>query len=228
MTHAWLEAAWILALAFAVAVAVTPWLTALFPMDRETTKPGGGLQRSIERLLLRGAGQWPPREMTPAAYAAATVVMHAVGFVVLLALLRLQGALPWNPDRLPAVPWGIAINTAVSFVTNTNWQSYAGETTLSPLSQVCGLTVQNFVSAAIGLCALAAVVRGFARQASKTIGNFWQDLVRGTVALLLPLATLVAAILVWQGAAQSLATAQAEERDNSPIYFSPNISMYTA
>jgi len=206
MTHAWLEAAWILALAFAVAVAVTPWLTALFPMDRETTKPGGGLQRSIERLLLRGAGQWPPREMTPAAYAAATVVMHAVGFVVLLALLRLQGALPWNPDRLPAVPWGIAINTAVSFVTNTNWQSYAGETTLSPLSQVCGLTVQNFVSAAIGLCALAAVVRGFARQASKTIGNFWQDLVRGTVALLLPLATLVAAVLVWQGAAQSLTT----------------------
>jgi K+-transporting ATPase ATPase A chain len=144
--------------------------------------------------------------MTPATYAAATVVMHAVGFVVLLALLRLQGVLPWNPDRLPAVPWGIAINTAVSFVTNTNWQSYAGETTLSPLSQVCGLTVQNFVSAAIGLCALAVVVRGFARQASKTIGNFWQDLVRGTVALLLPLATLVAAVLVWQGAAQSLAT----------------------
>jgi len=206
MTHAWLEAGCILGVAFAVAVVIVPWLTALFPMERETTKPRGGLMGSIERPLLRVAGCWPPREMTPATYAAATVVMHAVGFVVLVALLRLQGVLPWNPDRLPAVPWGIAINTAVSFVTNTNWQSYAGETTLSPLSQVCGLTVQNFVSAAIGLCALAAVVRGFARQGDETIGNFWQDLVRGTVALLLPLAALVAAVLVWQGAAQSLTT----------------------
>ena len=206
MTHAWLEAAWILGVAFAVAIAVVPWLTALLPMEGEQAESRGGLMRSIERPLLRVAGHWPPREMTPATYAAATVVMHAVGFVVLLALLRLQGVLPWNPDRLPAVPWGIAINTAVSFVTNTNWQSYAGETTLSPLSQVCGLTVQNFVSAAIGLCALAAVVRGFARQGDETIGNFWQDLVRGTVALLLPLAALVAAVLVWQGAAQSLTT----------------------
>ncbi len=206
MTHAWLEAAWILGVAFAVAIAVVPWLTALLPMEGEQAESRGGLMRSIERPLLRVAGHWPPREMTPATYAAATVVMHAVGFVVLLALLRLQGVLPWNPDRLPAVPWGIAINTAVSFVTNTNWQSYAGETTLSPLSQVCGLTVQNFVSAAIGLCALAVVVRGFARQGCETIGNFWQDLVRGTVALLLPLAALVAAVLVWQGAAQSLTT----------------------
>ena len=206
MTHAWLEAAWILGLAFAVAIAVVPWLTALLPMEGEQAESRGGVMRSIERPLLRVAGHWPPRQMTPATYAAATVVMHAVGFVVLLALLRLQGVLPWNPDRLPAVPWGIAINTAVSFVTNTNWQSYAGETTLSPLSQVCGLTVQNFVSAAIGLCALAVVVRGFARQGCETIGNFWQDLVRGTVALLLPLAALVAAVLVWQGAAQSLTT----------------------
>jgi K+-transporting ATPase ATPase A chain len=137
--------------------------------------------------------------------------MHAVGFVILVSLLRLQGVLPWNPDSLPAVPWGIAINTAVSFVTNTNWQSYAGETTLSPLSQVCGLTVQNFVSAAIGLCALAVVVRGFARQGDETIGNFWQDLVRGTVALLLPLALLTAAVFVWQGAAQSLITSGGPE-----------------
>ena len=206
MTHAWLEAGCILGVAFAVAVVIVPWLTALFPMERETTEPRGGLMRSIERPLLRVAGCWPPREMTPAAYAAAMVVMHAVGFAVLLGLLRLQGALPWNPDGLPAVPWGIAINTAVSFVTNTNWQSYAGETTLSPLSQVCGLTVQNFVSAAIGLCALAVVIRGFARQHCPTVGNAWQDLVRGTVALLLPLALLTAAVLVWQGAAQSLTT----------------------
>ena len=206
MTHAWLEAGCILGVAFAVGVAIVPWLTALLPVEGEQAESRGGLIRSIERPLLRVAGHWPPREMTPAAYAAATVAMHAVGIVVLVSLLRLQGVLPWNPDNLPAVPWGIAINTAVSFVTNTNWQSYAGETTLSPLSQVCGLTVQNFVSAAIGLCALAVVVRGFARQGCETIGNFWQDLVRGTIALLLPLAALVAAVLVWQGAAQSLTT----------------------
>lgn len=206
MTHAWLEAGCILALAFAAGWAVVPWLTAIFPMETERLEPRSGLLWSIERSLLRTAGCWPPREMTPTAYAAAMLVMHVVGFVVLLGLLRLQGVMPWNPDRLPAVPWGIAINTAVSFVTNTNWQSYAGETTLSPLSQVCGLTVQNFVSAAIGLCALAVVVRGFARQDCATVGNAWQDLVRGTVALLLPLSLFTAAVLVWQGAAQSLVT----------------------
>ena len=211
MTHAWLEASCILALAFAAGWAVVPWLTALFPIAAERAEPRGGLLQSIERPLLRFAGCWPPREMTPGAYAAALLAMHVVGFAVLLGLLRLQGVLPWNPDGLPAVPWGIAINTAVSFVTNTNWQSYAGETTLSPLSQVCGLTVQNFVSAAIGLCALVVVVRGFARQACPTVGNAWQDLVRGTVALLLPLALLTAAVFVWQGAAQSLTTSGGPE-----------------
>ena len=211
MTHAWLEASCILALAFAAGWAVVPWLTALFPIAAERAEPRVGLLQSIERPLLRFAGCWPPREMTPGAYAAALLAMHVVGFAVLLGLLRLQGVLPWNPDGLPAVPWGIAINTAVSFVTNTNWQSYAGETTLSPLSQVCGLTVQNFVSAAIGLCALVVVVRGFARQACPTVGNAWQDLVRGTVALLLPLALLTAAVFVWQGAAQSLTTSGGPE-----------------
>lgn len=206
MTHAWLEASCILALAFVAGWALVPWLTALFFVADESPTRQAGILPTIERPLLRAAGCWPPREMGPAEYAASMAAAHAVGFAVLLGLLRLQGMLPWNPDGLPAVPWGIAINTAVSFVTNTNWQSYAGETTLSPLSQVCGLTVQNFVSAAIGLCALVALVRGFARQGHQTIGNFWQDLVRGTVGLLLPLAAVVAVVLVWQGAAQSLTT----------------------
>jgi K+-transporting ATPase ATPase A chain len=208
MTHAWLEAGCILALAFAAAAILVPWFAPLFAMAGEPPRQSRLLE-PIERPLLRAAGCWPPREMTPGAYAAAMAVMHAVGLVVLLAILRLQAILPWNPDGLPAVPWGIAVNTAVSFVTNTNWQSYAGETTLSPFSQVCGLTVQNFVSAAVGLCALVALVRGFARQDCPTIGNFWHDLVRGTVGLLLPLAVVVAAVLVWQGAAQSLATSAA-------------------
>jgi len=209
MTHAWLEAGCILALALAAAAVMVPWFAALFPVASLADAPparGGRFLNAVERPLLRAAGCWPPREMTASDYAVAMAVMHLIGFVVLLGILRLQALLPWNPDGLPAVPWGIAINTAVSFVTNTNWQSYAGETTLSPLAQVCGLTVQNFVSAAIGLCALVALIRGFARQGCRTVGNFWQDLVRGTVGLLLPLATLVAAVLVWQGAVQTLAT----------------------
>lgn len=206
MTHAWLEAGIVLAMVMLAGLAVAPWLSALFSMEPAHDGAGDGLAATIERPLLQAACCWPPREMTAVDYAVAMAVMHAAGFGVLVGLLRLQGMLPWNPDGLPAVPWGIAINTAASFVTNTNWQSYAGETTLSPLAQACGLTVQNFISAAVGLCALATLVRGFTRQDCATIGNFWQDLVRGTVALLMPLATIVAVLLVWQGAAQSLAT----------------------
>lgn len=224
MSHAWMEAACILVMTMLAGLAIVPWFTAIFPMDAGRDGAGDGPVSRLERPWLRAAGCWPPREMGAAEYAAAMVVMHAVGVVLLVAILRLQGALPWNPDGLPAVPWGIAVNTAVSFVTNTNWQSYAGETTLSPLSQVCGLTVQNFVSAAIGLCALAALVRGFVRQDCRTIGNFWQDLVRGTVALLLPLATIVAVLLVWQGVAQSLATSDGTVR-TGPVASQTAISL---
>jgi len=205
MTHAWLEAAAILGLALLAGLAIAPFLSRLMPMEPWRAAPRRSLAEACEATLLRAAGCWPPREMTPAGYAKAMVALHAVGFVVLLALLRLQGGLPWNPTGRPAVPWGVAVNTAVSFVTNTNWQSYAGEDTLSPLSQVCGLTVQNFVSAAIGICALAVVARGFARQACGTVGNFWHDLLRSGVALLVPLSTLVAVVSVWQGGVQSLA-----------------------
>ena len=224
MSHAWSEAACILVVTMLAGVAIVPWLASLFPMDAGRDRGGDGLVALVERPWLRAAGCWPPREMGAGEYAAAMVVMHAVGVILLMAILRLQGVLPWNPDGLPAVPWGIAVNTAVSFVTNTNWQSYAGETTLSPLSQVCGLTVQNFVSAAIGLCALAVLVRGFARQDCPTVGNFWQDLVRGTVALLLPLATIVALLLVWQGVVQSLVSADGTIR-TGPVASQTAISL---
>jgi len=208
-TGALLEVAVILIATALAAIAIAPWLVAVFPME-----PDDGSDRrldhcleAITRPLLRAAGVWPAREMTAAEYAAALLLFHAAGFVFLLVLLRCQAILPWNPDGLPAVPWLIAINTAASFVTNTNWQSYAGETTLSPWSQALGLTVQNFVSAASGLCVLAVLVRGLVRRDSPTVGSFWRDLVRATVGFLLPLAILLGLLLASQGVVQSFATA---------------------
>ncbi|RLS33659.1 MAG: potassium-transporting ATPase subunit KdpA [Planctomycetota bacterium] len=214
-TSAAAEVAVILAAVALAAVAISPWLTTVFRMGTDTDGTGlpgtaGWFERwltAIERPLLRAAGVWPVREMTATEYGAAIVVFHAAGFGLLLFFLRFQPLLPWNPDHLPAVPWLIAINTAASFVTNTNWQSYGGETTLSPLSQSLGLTVQNFASAACGLCVLAVLARGLVRRDSPTIGNFWQDLVRAIVGFLLPLAILLGLVLTSQGVVQSFETA---------------------
>src|SRR5262249_6387830 len=118
---------------------------------------------------------------------------------------RLQGHLFLNPDHLGAVPSHISLNTAASFVTNTNWQFYSGETTMSYLTQMAGLAVQNFVSAAVGMAVLAAVVRRIARRSAGTLGNFWVDLYRSLVYVLLPLAVVVGVILVWQGVPQTFA-----------------------
>ena len=206
--QAWIEVACILAATAVAASAVAPWLAAVFRIDVD----GGAAERCeswlerLERPVLRLAGAWPVQEMTAGTYAAAILVFHAVGFGLLLAVLRLQPLLPWNPDQLPAVPWLIAINTAASFTTNTNWQSYGGETTLAPISQTLGLTVQNFVSAASGLCVLAVLVRGLVRRESGTVGNFWRDLVRCTVGLLLPLAVLLGLVLASQGVVQTFGT----------------------
>ena len=208
MLHAWIEVACILLATVLAAVAVAPWLKAVFCIDEANGGPSRceeWLER-LERPVLRLAGVWPVHEMTAATYAAAILVFHLAGLALLVAILRLQPLLPWNPDHLPAVPWLIAINTAASFVTNTNWQSYGGETTLSPLSQSLGLTVQNFVSAASGLCVLAVLTRGLVRRDSRTIGNFWQDLVRSALGLLLPLAILLGLALASQGVVQSFAT----------------------
>jgi len=208
MTGALLEVAVILMATTLAAIAVAPWLEAVFPMEHDRTAASGRGRwlAALERSLLRIAGVRAAGEMTATEYGAAILVFHAVGFTCLLALLRCQALLPWNPDELPAVPWLIAINTAASFVTNTNWQSYPGETTLSPLSQSLGLTVQNFVSAASGLCVLAVLVRGLVRRDSPTVGSFWCDLVRGTVGFLLPLAILLGLLLASQGVVQSFGT----------------------
>jgi K+-transporting ATPase ATPase A chain len=157
----------------------------------------------LERGFYRALRVDPGAEHTWKTYVGALLAFNAVGFVFLYALLRLQGFLPLNPQGLEGVPPWIAFNTAVSFVTNTNWQAYGGESTLSYLSQLGGLCVQNFVSAGAGMAAAAALIRGIARRNAERIGNFWTDLVRSIVYVLLPLSLVVALFLVSQGVVQN-------------------------
>lgn len=162
---------------------------------------------AIERPILRLAGVDRDEEQTWLGYALALLAFNLAGFLALYALQRLQGALPLNPAGMPAVPPTLAFNTAVSFVTNTNWQNYGGETTMSHLTQMAGLTVQNFVSAATGIAVAVALIRGFARASARTLGNFWVDLTRITLFVLLPLCAVFALVLVAQGVPQTLAGA---------------------
>jgi potassium-transporting ATPase potassium-binding subunit len=157
----------------------------------------------LERLVYRACGINPQEEMAWTSYAKAMLVFNLLGFVAVYVLQRMQGLLPLNPQNLAAVPPDLAMNTAVSFATNTNWQSYSGETTLSYLTQMLGLTVQNFVSAATGMAVLVALIRGFVRRSSQTIGNFWCDLTRSTLYILLPLSIVGALALVSQGVVQT-------------------------
>lgn len=132
-------------------------------------------------------------------YLLAILLLNGVGLAVLFAMLMLQGYLPLNPQQLPGLSWHLALNTAVSFVSNTNWQSYAGETTLSYFSQMAGLTVQNFLSAASGIAVIFALIRAFARQNVTTLGNAWVDLTRITLWVLLPLSLVIALLFIQQG-----------------------------
>lgn len=157
----------------------------------------------VERQLYRLCGIRADEEMGWKTYSLAMLLFNAAGLLLLYALQRMQGFLPLNPQGLPGVPPDLAFNTAASFVTNTNWQAYGGETTLSALSQMFGLTVQNFVSAATGMAVLVALIRGLTRRCVETIGNFWVDLVRSTLYVLLPLSCLWALLLVAQGTVQT-------------------------
>jgi K+-transporting ATPase ATPase A chain len=157
----------------------------------------------LERLVYKAAGVRPDQEMGWKTYALAMLVFNSAGLLALYLLQRVQGVLPLNPQGLGAVSPDSSFNTAVSFATNTNWQGYGGETTMSYLTQILGLTVQNFVSAAMGMAVLAALVRGFARPSARTIGNFWVDLTRTTLYILLPLSFIVALVLVSQGVVQT-------------------------
>jgi potassium-transporting ATPase potassium-binding subunit len=159
----------------------------------------------VERPVYRVCGVDPAAEQSWPRYGTSLILFSAVALGLTYLIFRLQGTLPFNPQHLPAVPPALAWNTSVSFVTNTNWQAYSGETTMSYLSQMGALAVQNFLSAAVGIAVAIALVRGFARKGSKTIGNFWVDLVRGTLYVLLPIAFVFAVVFMAQGALQTLA-----------------------
>ena len=186
--------------------ALSPLLAAYFARIFEERKPLPTLPLGwLERGIYRVSGIDETEEMPAGRYSARLLAFNAVGLVALLAVLLFQRHLPLNPQKLPNVPFWLAVNTAVSFTTNTNWQAYSGESTLSYGVQSFGLCVQNFLSAATGMTVLLAFIRGIARQTAKTLGNFWSDLVRSMVYVLLPLSLIWAFSLTSQGVVQSWA-----------------------
>lgn len=181
----------------------------------------------VERLLYRLSGINPAMEMRWTTYLAALLVFNALGFLAVLCLQIFQSNLPLAPAGLPEIPWPLAFNTAVSFMTNTNWQAYSGESTLSYLTQMLGLAVQNFLSAATGIAAFLALTRGLSRKSAATLGNFWVDLTRVTLYALLPLSILLALVLVSQGVVQTFqpyVTAQTLEGQQQLIPLGPAAS----
>ena len=160
----------------------------------------------LEALIYRLSGVNPKEEMRWTDYAVSFLIFNLLGVLAVFALQRLQAYLPFNPQSLPGVSSDSAFNTAVSFATNTNWQGYSGEVTMSYLTQMLGLTVQNFVSAAAGMATLVALIRGFTRRNTDTIGNFWVDLTRSTLYILMPLSLILALVLVGQGVVQTFSS----------------------
>lgn len=197
----WLQIAAVLLCTLATAVPLGRHMARVFSGERTFLHP---LLHPVERGFYRLAGVAPEREQGWLTYAFAMLAFSAAGFAALYLILRLQGLMPLNPGQLPGLPADLAFNTAVSFLTNTNWQSYAGETTMSPFSQMAGLAVQNFLSAATGIALAMAVTRAFARASSEALGNFWVDMSRATLYVLLPLAMVVALALVVLGVPQTL------------------------
>ena len=196
---------WVQIVVFLAAVlAVTPplgrFMTLVFSGGRTWLDP---LLRPLERLIYRTTGVDEAREMRWTEYAIAMLLFSAASMVALYGLLRLQQWLPWNPQGFAAVPPALAFNTAASFTTNTNWQAYSGESTVSYLTQMAGLAYHNFMSAAVGICLAIALIRGIARREQEAIGNFWVDLVRCCLWLLLPLCIAGALLLVSQGVVQN-------------------------
>jgi K+-transporting ATPase ATPase A chain len=200
-TNGWMQ----IILYCVVIIAITPllggYMTRVFNGERVLLT---SVLRPVERVVYGMCGVDEATEQNWVGYAIATLAFSLAGFVALYALQRLQGVLPFNPQGQAAISPDSSFNTSVSFVTNTNWQSYAPETTMSYLTQMAGLTVHNFVSAATGIAVAVALVRGFARRSAQTIGNFWVDVTRCVLYILLPFSIVIGLVFVWQGMPQNL------------------------
>jgi len=188
------------ALVTAISVPLGIYMARVFAGERTMLDP---LMRPLERTIYRLCGIHPEAEETWVEYAVSMLLFSMIGMVVLYAMERLQFYLPLNPQKFGAVAPDLAFNTAASFTTNTNWQAYGGESTMSYFTQMAGLAFHNFVSAAAGIAVAIAVIRGFVRRSAKTIGNFWVDMTRAILWVLLPISVIGALVLVWQGVPQN-------------------------
>ena len=177
------------------------YMTRVFNGERTFLSP---VLRPVERGLYWIGGVDERREQHWLTYTVAMLLFHVGGFLIIYGLMRLQALLPFNPQEQSAVAEDLSFNTAISFITNTNWQNYGGESTLSYLTQMVGLTHQNFLSAATGIALAVALIRGFSRSSMRTIGNFWVDVTRCTLYVLLPICIVYTLFLVWQGMPQTL------------------------
>jgi potassium-transporting ATPase potassium-binding subunit len=198
--NGWLQIVVYLAVIFAITKPLGVFMARVFSRERTFLDP---VARPIERLLYRLTGVDEDHEMRWTEYAVTMLLFSGVTMLLLYLIQRVQQVLPWNPQKFGAVPQALSFNTAASFTTNTNWQNYAGETTMSYLTQMAGLAYHNFVSAAIGIALAIAFIRGIARREKETIGNFWVDMTRSTLWLLLPMCIVYALVLVSQGVVQN-------------------------
>jgi len=198
----WLQIAIVLALVLATAIPLSSYITSVYAGGDNFLSP---VLRPVERGFYRLAGVDEKREQSAFIYAIALIAFSIAGFLSLYALQRLQNVLPLNPQGFDAVGSDLAFNTSISFITNTNWQNYGGETTMSHLTQMLGLTTHNFLTAATGLAVAFALVRAFARSAATTVGNFWVDVTRVSLYILLPIAIIIALVFVALGVPQTLA-----------------------
>ncbi|MBC7961583.1 MAG: potassium-transporting ATPase subunit KdpA [Steroidobacteraceae bacterium] len=201
-THEWLQTIIFFVVLLALTKPMGLFMAQVYQGQRSFLSP---LLAPCERLIYRICGVQPEDEMEWRRYARSMLLFNLALFAALFSMLLLQHLLPLNPHKVPPFSWQLALNTAVSFVTNTNWQAYSGEQAASYFTQMAGLTVHNFVSAATGMAIVIALMRGFVRRRTSAIGNFWVDLTRGTLYILLPLSLLAALLLVSQGVIQNFA-----------------------
>jgi potassium-transporting ATPase potassium-binding subunit len=199
--NGWLQIAVFVAIVLVLVKPVGLYMTKVFADERTWLSP---VLRPVERLFYGLSGVRETEDQHWLAYAFGMLLFNAAGFFLLYAMLRLQAYLPWNPQGFGNLPADLAFNTAISFTSNTNWQNYAGEATMSYFSQMAGLTVHNFVSAATGIALAVALIRGFARKSAQGVGNFWVDLTRCCLYVLLPMSIVIALFLVWQGMPQNM------------------------